>query len=197
MVKYSQNIHQDTELNYAIIGVNKQYKNAVTQELEIINWASSKNITIDKTFFDKSRDKEELGERKEFLTFLGSLSKGDRVLVSSLETLGWRVGELVQIIAKVFDKKCEIICIDTNEVISPKMEAEIIISKLSKVRKQNIKIGISKLGRPKGSRSKSKYDAYLPQIIKHLKTNRNISALARELGISRTSLKDYIASRGL
>ncbi len=184
-------------MNYILIGINQKNKNSVNEELRIREYATSCGIGIDAVFYDESMRKDELSERKKFLEFLQNLKNGDAIVVSSIDTLGWRVGELVQIISKIFEKNAQIICIDENERLHAKMEAATLLSKLSKTRTQNIKKGISKLGRPKGSRSKSKYDAYLPQIIEFLKKSRNISALARELGISRTSLKDYIASRGL
>lgn len=184
-------------MNYIVIRVNQKSKNAVVQEVEARNYGSLHNITIDKVFFDKSMDRDELNVRKEFLAFLSSLKKNDNIIVSSLETIGWRVGELVQILAVIFDREAGIICVQEKERLHGKMEAHLLLSKLSKTRAKNIREGISKLGRPEGSRSKSKYDAYLPQIIEFLKNSRNISALSRELNISRTSLKDYISSRGL
>ncbi|MGE4399827.1 MAG: recombinase family protein [Campylobacterales bacterium] len=184
-------------MTYVVIRVNQKNKNSVNEELEIRTFALNENIRIDGVFYDESMQKDELKERVGFIHFLQKLKKDDTLLISSIETLGWRVGELVQIIAKVFDKKAQIICTQDNERLYGQMKAATLISKLSETRAQNIKKGISKLGRPEGSRSKSKYDTYLPQIIERLKTDRNISALARELNISRTSLKDYIASRGL
>jgi putative DNA-invertase from lambdoid prophage Rac len=184
-------------VNYIVIRVNQKNKNAVNEELTLRSFATSENIDVNAVFYDESTQKDELGERKAFLGFLQNLKNGDKLLVSSIDTLGWRVGELVQIIAKIFDKNSSIICAHDNEILHADMPASTLLFKLSSARTQNIKMGISRLGRPEGSRSKSKYDAYLPQIIEHLKTDRNISALARELGISRTSLKDYIASRGL
>jgi hypothetical protein len=55
----------------------------------------------------------------------------------------------------------------------------------------------SRVGRPKGRRSASKFDVYLPRIMEGLKADKSVSAIARELGVSRSSLKDYIESRHL
>jgi DNA invertase Pin-like site-specific DNA recombinase len=184
-------------VNYIVIRIKQKNKNTVNEELTLRSFAASENIDVNAVFYDESMQKDELSERKAFLGFLQNLKNGDKLLVSSIDTLGWRVGELVQIIAKIFDKNSSIICTNENERLHADMPASTLLFKLSSARTQNIKMGISKLGRPEGSRSKSKYDAYLLQIIEHLKTDRNISALARELGISRTSLKDYITSRGL
>ena len=53
------------------------------------------------------------------------------------------------------------------------------------------------IGRPKGSRSSSKFDPYLEQIINYIRADVSVSAMAREMGVSRSSLKDYIESREL
>jgi len=45
--------------------------------------------------------------------------------------------------------------------------------------------------------SKSKFDSQRTEIIKLLEDGHAVSKIARELEVSRTSLKDYINSRGL
>ena len=53
------------------------------------------------------------------------------------------------------------------------------------------------IGRPKGSKSHSKFDIYHSQIVKSLSEGMSVSALARDLEVSRSSLKDYIESRNI
>jgi anionic cell wall polymer biosynthesis LytR-Cps2A-Psr (LCP) family protein len=53
------------------------------------------------------------------------------------------------------------------------------------------------IGRPKGSRSASKFDQFHDAIIKHLKAQKSVSEMSRIFGVSRSSLKDYIESREL
>jgi DNA-binding CsgD family transcriptional regulator len=53
------------------------------------------------------------------------------------------------------------------------------------------------VGRPKGSRSSSKFDKYLKEIMQYIKEGKNVSEMARILQVSRSSLKDYIESREL
>jgi DNA-binding CsgD family transcriptional regulator len=55
----------------------------------------------------------------------------------------------------------------------------------------------NQIGRPKGSKSSSKFDIYQREIISHLSEGMSVSAIARELDVSRSSLKDYIESRGI
>jgi hypothetical protein len=56
---------------------------------------------------------------------------------------------------------------------------------------------LTQIGRPKGSKSSSKFDVYHGQIITLMSEGLSVSAVARDLGVSRSSLKDYIISRGI
>ena len=53
------------------------------------------------------------------------------------------------------------------------------------------------IGRPKGSRSSSKFDQYHNKILSLIKEKKSVSEIARVLHVSRSSLKDYIESREL
>jgi len=53
------------------------------------------------------------------------------------------------------------------------------------------------MGRPKGSFSKSKFDPYKSRILEMLEAGISVSEIAKKLGVSRSSLKDYINSRSL
>jgi len=55
----------------------------------------------------------------------------------------------------------------------------------------------TQIGRPKGSKSSSKFDVYQREIVSFLSEGMSVSAIARELDVSRSSLKDYIESRGI
>jgi hypothetical protein len=53
------------------------------------------------------------------------------------------------------------------------------------------------IGRPVGSKSSSKFDKYINEIIGFIKEKKSVSEMARLLNVSRSSLKDYIESREL
>jgi response regulator of citrate/malate metabolism len=69
-----------------------------------------------------------------------------------------------------------------------------LIDQLRQVLQDDAKKGI---GRPKGSKSSSKFDIHLEKIIDLLKQRHSVSEIARILGVSRSSLKDYVESREL
>ena len=53
------------------------------------------------------------------------------------------------------------------------------------------------IGRPKGSKSNSKFDKHINEIISYIKEKKSVSEMSRLLNVSRSSLKDYIESREL
>ena len=53
------------------------------------------------------------------------------------------------------------------------------------------------IGRPKGSKSSSKFDKHINEIIKYIQAKKSVSEISRLLEVSRSSLKDYIESREL
>jgi hypothetical protein len=53
------------------------------------------------------------------------------------------------------------------------------------------------IGRPKGSKSSSKFDMYINEIVSFIKDKKSVSEMARILNVSRSSLKDFIQSREL
>jgi transposase-like protein len=53
------------------------------------------------------------------------------------------------------------------------------------------------IGRPKGSKSSSKFDVYINEVLQYIREGKSVSEMARILGVSRSSLKDYIESREL
>lgn len=55
----------------------------------------------------------------------------------------------------------------------------------------------TQIGRPKGSKSSSKFDVYHVKIVSLMSEGMSVSAISRELDVSRSSLKDYIESRGI
>ncbi len=137
-----------------------------------------------------------LEERQEFRDFLHSLQKGDRIFVYDLRALSSRIGELVQILNCIFNHELELIITKYGIKIEKNSPAHIVISLLNQQREEN-KRSSPHTGRPKGSISKSKYDKYRETIIQMIKEGKSVSEIAKHLGVSRSSIRDYIASREL
>ncbi len=137
-----------------------------------------------------------LDERTEFKEFLHSLNKGDRIFVYDLRALSSRIGELVQILNCIFNHDLELVVTKYGVKIDKETPAHIVISLLNQQREEN-RQEAPHTGRPKGSISKSKYDKYRERIIELIKEGKSVSEIAKILDVSRSSIRDYIASREL
>jgi len=166
------------------------------QQSYILEYAKNMGLMIDSSELDNSSYSLALEEREIFLTFLKSLKAGDVVLTYNIYSLSKKIGEIVKIFDCIFKHKITLhLCYD-NIVIDKDTPAPFIVDLLSKTRDTNMKRQ-SSVGRPKGSFSKSKFDVYRSQIVSMLSKGYSVNSIAKELSVSRSSLKDYINSRSL
>ena len=178
---------------------NRNGEPSVTnQQKQILRYAHQHALKIDTTEIENSNCELELEERKEFKGFLRSLEKKDHVFIYNLSTFSASVEELVKVFECLLKRSICIHIVEANTMISLESSPLVLLELLSKQREinQNIKKEHSQ-GRPKGRMSKSKFDMYRPRVIELLEANTPVSEIANILRVSRTSLKDYINSRGL
>ena len=170
--------------------------NLIEQQQDTLSFAIARGLKIDKEVVEYATKHLPIDEREEFESFLQSMQIGDSVIISSLSIFSDRATELIKVINCMLSRGIDVwianssilLNRDTNMVeIFPLLNE---LSELEKIKSTNI-------GRPKGSRSNSKFDKYKSEIIRLLGDNSSVSAIAREINISRSSLKDYIESRGL
>jgi DNA invertase Pin-like site-specific DNA recombinase len=177
-------------------GKNKRLSTLEQQDF-IINYAKKKNIAIKMTEIDNDLPSLALEKRFTLLDLLNMLKSGDKIFVYDLWVFSQKVGEL----AKVFDcilRHGIIVHVCKRELtIKSDIPAGVLINLLSEQREKNLIDKKSSMGRPKGSFSKSKFDVYKNQIVKMIQEELSVSEIAKRLGVSRSSLKDYINSRSL
>ena len=170
--------------------------NLIAQKNEILAFSHHKNIDIEQEVVEYATKNLRIDEREEFEDFLKSLSGGKHtVFVSSLSVLSTRVEELVKIINCVLSHHVDLWVCDARLLINRQSAMAEIFPLLEAQRKTPRKN--RQIGRPKGSKSSSKFDVYHGEIMHMLSQKESVSAIARYLGVSRSSLKDYIESRGL
>jgi len=166
------------------------------QQRDILSFSLANQIEIDKEVVEYSNRALSIEERKEFDTFVHSLSQGDKIIVSTLSSLSQRAEELIKLINCSLSKKVEIYVANPKRIINANTKIIDVFPILNDVREAEASKS-TRLGRPKGSRSSSKFDSYKVRIIDLLKEGMSVSAIAREIGVSRSSLKDYIESRNI
>jgi DNA-binding NarL/FixJ family response regulator len=111
--------------------------------------------------------------------------------------LSSNIEDVVQMLSCLMKNGIEIHLIKPSIVLNAQSDIIVALGLVDQLR-QTIQLVEKKvIGRPKGSRSSSKFDPYLEEIIHMLREGSSVSEIARKLKVSRSSLKDYIESREL
>lgn len=185
-------------MNIALLKNVSDEANITFQQKQILKYAHHHDLHLDTTEIETSDTSLQLEKRKEFKGFLRSLSPNDHIFIFNLSTFSQKVDELVKIFECLLTRSISIHLIEANVCIHTATAPLVLLELLVKQRELNIKSDQEKLqGRPKGRMSKSKFDTYRPRIIELLEQELSISEIAKMLDVSRTSLKDYVNSRGL
>ena len=167
-----------------------------TQQHDILMFAQDKGLHIDKEVVEYATKNLLIDERVEFETFLRSMVDGNTVIVSSLSILSNRADELIKVINCMLTHNVDLWIVSDDMLLNRETSMVEIFPLLNSLR-EDVSEKSTQIGRPKGSKSNSKFDVYHSEIISLLSEEYSVSAIARELEVSRSSLKDYIESRGI
>lgn len=180
----------------AYIRPDKQFDAAHDQLQQINSYAISHGLVIDDEFIDQTSQNKRLIERASVTKYFQSKS-GDTLLVYDVWVLSTNMEDLVQMFSCMLKNKFNVHFIKQSVVISQQSSVMLVLGLIDQLR-QTLQ-GDSKrvIGRPKGSKSNSKFDKYINDIISYIKEKKSVSEMARLLNVSRSSLKDYIESREL
>jgi DNA invertase Pin-like site-specific DNA recombinase len=183
-------------MTYAYLRQMPDNNNMSEQQRNILSFSLAQNLDIDKEVIEYSSKNHVIEERKKFEAFMHSLEENDILVIDTLSILSDRAEELIKIINCMLSRKIDLYIASSKTLLKKETTVVEIFPLLNDLREAQ-KAKSNQIGRPKGSRSSSKFDVYQPQIISLLKEGLNVSAIARELEVSRSSLKDYIESRGI
>ena len=185
-------------MNIALLKNRNDNSHITIQQKQIFKYAHHHDIKIDTTEIENSDPSLDLEERKEFKGFLRSLSHNDHILIFDLSTFSNNVEELVKIFECLLTRSISIHIAEPNVCIDIDSKPLLLLDLLVKQRELNKNMEKEKTqGRPKGRMSKSKFDVHRPYIIELIEAKTSISEISKILHVSRTSLKDYVNSRGL
>ncbi len=185
-------------MNIILLKNRNNIPSMTTQQKHILKYAHQHSFIIDSTEIENSHPTLELEERKEFKGFLRSLGREDHVFIYTLTTFSDSLQELIKIFECLLKRSICVHITEANTMIGPESSPLSLLELLSKQTEfhQNLNQKSSQ-GRPKGRMSQSKFDIHRAYIIELLEANTTVSEIAHLLHVSRTSLKDYINSRGL
>ena len=174
-----------------------KYFDAAGEQLQLINsYAMSKNIVIDDEFIDQISQNKRLSERTHVTDYFQS-KEGSVLIVYDVWVLSTNIEDLTQMFTCLLKNSFTIHFIKQSVVISNQSSVMLVLGLIDKLRQIMQSESKRLIGRPKGSKSSSKFDVYINEIIGFIKEKRSVSEMARLLGVSRSSLKDYIESREL
>ena len=181
---------------YAYIRQIPNVAHLVEQQRDILTFSLTKGLEIEQEVIEYATKNLPVEERNEFDNFLQSMKKGDTVIVYSLAMLSDRAEEIIKIINCMLSRGIELWIANSKTLMNKDTRMVEFFPLLNDLREAE-KEKTNHIGRPKGSKSNSKFDVYQGKIITFLKEGMSVSAIARELEVSRSSLKDYIESRGI
>ncbi|GIU01271.1 hypothetical protein TSL6_17770 [Sulfurovum sp. TSL6] len=172
------------------------FPHLTAQQSDILSFGLKKGLEIDKEVVEYATKNLPLDAREEFEDFLQTMQEGNTVIVSSFYILSDKVEELIKVINCMLSHSVNLWIVDANLLMNKETNMVDIFPLLNALRKEE-KEKTNQIGRPKGSKSSSKFDIHQRKIITFLSEGMSVSAIARELDVSRSSLKDYIESRGI
>lgn len=167
-----------------------------TQEQRVVSYITELGCEVESVLIDFSPLSKALEERKEVQNFLREIPAGGQLIVDDLWVMSGRPGELVTMFTCLLKKNIEVILASRQITLNHATKPLIILGLINSIREEKQAVTLYQ-GRPKGSISKSKFDRYRMDILVGLQQGKNVSEIARELKLNRSSLKDYINSRSL
>ena len=170
---------------------------AVHEQLQAINaYALANNIAIDDELIDQKSQNKRLEERGDVTSYFQSRSNSI-LLVYDVWVLSTNMEDLIQMFSCLLKNNFSVHFIKQSIVMTQQSSSMLVLGLMDQLRQRVQSESKKVIGRPKGSKSTSKFDKYINEIIGFIKEKKSVSEMARLLGVSRSSLKDYIESREL
>ena len=200
---------------YAYLRISTVKQDTDNQRLEVLEHARRNALTVNDFIEVEISSRRSLKDRRieELLT---KLQTGDTLIVTELSRLGRSTAEVVELVnglvksgiglivikqgmrivhnAGEMDMQSKVIT--TMFALFSELERDLISSRTKQALAAKKSTGV-RLGKPVGTKQKSKLDGKEAQISELLKHKVSLSAVARVMGISRTALDSFTRSRGI
>ncbi|WP_345985764.1 hypothetical protein WCX49_01225 [Sulfurimonas sp. HSL-1656] len=171
----------------------------VYEQLKVISaYAKKHDLVIEDEMVDQLSQNSRLSERDEAVRFMRQPEHmGGTLLIYDLWVLSSNIEDVVQMLSCLLKNGIETHLIKPSIVLNAQSDIIVAMGLVDQLRQTIQSVEKKVIGRPRGSRSSSKFDPYLEVIIGSLREGQSVSEIARVLDVSRSSLKDYIESREL
>jgi len=170
---------------------------AAHEQLQSINaYAISNNLTIDEEFVDQISQNRRLVDRTHVTQYFQSQDI-NTLIIYDVWVLSTNMEDLIQMFSCILKNNFNVHFVKQSVVVTPQSSVMLVLGLIDQLRQILQDESKKVIGRPKGSKSSSKFDKHISQIIKYIQAKKSVSEMARLLSVSRSSLKDYIESREL
>jgi len=167
------------------------------EQLQMINsYAVANNLTIDDEFVDYISQNKRLDDRSDVTRYFQSKTEAT-LLIYDVWVLTTNMEDLIQMFSCLLKNEFSVHFIKQSVIITQQSSVMVVLGLMDQLRQKLQSESKRVIGRPKGSRSNSKFDVYINDIITFIQDGKSVSEMARILNVSRSSLKDYIESREL
>jgi len=180
----------------AYIRPDKNFIAAHEQLQHINSYATSNSFVIDDEFIDQTSQNKRLSQRSDITQYFQSRQKAI-LLVYDVWVLTTDMEDLIQMFSCLLKNEFEVHFIKQSVIMSQSSNTMLVLGLMDQLRQILQNNSKKVIGRPKGSKSNSKFDIYINEIIAYIKEKKSVSEMSRLLNVSRSSLKDYIESREL
>ena len=185
-------------MTLAYIRPDKNFE-AVSEQLQLINsYAIANDLVVDDEFIDYTSQNKTLNKRVHVTDYFQSQSHShSTLLIYDVWVLSTNFKDLVQMLTCLLKNKFKVHFIKQSVIMTHESNVMLVMGLIDQLR-QRIEAESNKaIGRPKGSKSNSKFDKHISEILAFIREKKSVSEISRLLGVSRSSLKDYIDSREL
>jgi len=183
-------------MTVSYIRPDKDFEN-VYEQLKLVNAYSEQMVLpVETEMIDQLSQNKRLSERCDVVRLFRSL-QNDTVLIYDTWVLSTNIEDVVQMFSCLLKNNIEVHFVKQGIVINAQSDTMVVLGLIDQLRQLVQNEEKKGIGRPKGSKSVSKFDGQLDEIIALLKSGNSVSEISRLLKVSRSSLKDYVESREL
>lgn len=196
----------------AYIRISTAGQDVDPQRLAILDYAHRQGLKVDEFVECQSSSRRNLTERG-LGQVLDRLQSGDVLLVSELSRMGRSVGQVIQVVDELIQRRVRLVAIKENIQLDGKQNiqtkvmvtmfslfAEIERDLISERTKEGLAAARAKgkhPGRPKGVWGKSRLNGREEEIQSLLRKTVSKTSIAKIMGVSRTALAHFIRTRKL
>ena len=197
-------------IGYIRVSTVMQKGSADTQRFEILKLADEKKVRISEWVTETVTGAKKASERK-LGELVNRLKKGDVVIVASIDRIGRSLLDIMTTLHQLMESEVALFTCKERFELADNINSKVLafafglaaeserqlISQRTKEALARLKSEGVKLGRPKGSKSKSKLDGHEDQITEFLMKKVSKASISKILGVHPGTLDAFIVTRGV